>query len=81
MIVKSARLPFADEKFSYLIAVKPGLAIARYQARVVARPVERKFETVFPLCTCFGARNERRVQAGSADARAFRKKKWGDVVD
>ena len=77
--LKSADAPFEDEKFSYLIAARPGVG-TKAAGRVI-KPVHRsKFETVIEVCAEAGV--EMRVVA-KRDKMAFRDARhveWGDVV-
>jgi len=76
--LKSAELPYEDEKFSYVaLTRKP---IARRPDRVLAQPVVSKIAVTAKLCTNGG------IQAVSAPRRdkmayaRFRKLAWGDAV-
>jgi ribosomal protein RSM22 (predicted rRNA methylase) len=77
--LKSAELPFEDEKFSYvaLTRARP----AQHPARVLAQPVVTKIEVTAKLCTPDGlaiANVSRRAKAEFARARRWR---WGDAVE
>jgi ribosomal protein RSM22 (predicted rRNA methylase) len=76
--LKSAELPFEDEKFSYIALMRA--PAARHPARVLAQPVVSKIEVTAKLCTSEGltiARLPRRAKADYARARRWR---WGDAV-
>jgi ribosomal protein RSM22 (predicted rRNA methylase) len=76
--IKSADLPYEDEKFAYL-ALTRSLAAAR-PARVLAQPVVTKVEVTAKLCTPQGlviAKLPHRIKADYARARRWR---WGDAV-
>ena len=76
--LKSAELPFEDEKFSYIALMRA--PAARHPARVLAQPVVTKIEVTAKLCTSDGltiAKLPRRAKADYARARRWR---WGDAV-
>ena len=78
MLLKSAELPFEDEKFSYVALTRA--PPARRPARVLAQPVATKVEVTAKLCTPDGldiAKVPRRAKAAYARARRWR---WGDAV-
>jgi ribosomal protein RSM22 (predicted rRNA methylase) len=50
MLAKSARLPFEDEKFSYLAVARPTVAVAPVSARVLAHPRKGKAAIALKLC-------------------------------
>jgi ribosomal protein RSM22 (predicted rRNA methylase) len=77
-LLKSAELPFEDEKFAY-VALSRAPPIQR-PARVLAQPVISKVEVTAKLCTPEGldiAKVPRRAKAAYARARRWR---WGDAV-
>jgi ribosomal protein RSM22 (predicted rRNA methylase) len=76
--LKSAELPYEDEKFSYVALTR--VPVARHPARVLAQPVVTKVEVTAKLCTPDGlviAKVPRRARADYARARRWR---WGDAV-
>jgi ribosomal protein RSM22 (predicted rRNA methylase) len=76
--IKSAELPFEDEKFSYVALTRA--SVARGPSRVLAPPVVTKVEVTAKLCTPDGlaiARIPRRAKEDYAHARRWR---WGDAV-
>jgi ribosomal protein RSM22 (predicted rRNA methylase) len=76
--LKSAELPFEDEKFSYVALMRA--PIVQRPARVLAQPVVTKVEVTAKLCTPGGlsiAKLPRRAKADYARARRWR---WGDAV-
>jgi ribosomal protein RSM22 (predicted rRNA methylase) len=78
MLLKSAELPFEDEKFSYVVLTRA--PPARRPARVLAQPVVTKVEVTAKLCAPDGldiAKVPRRVKAAYVRARRWR---WGDAV-
>ncbi|HEX3114728.1 MAG TPA: small ribosomal subunit Rsm22 family protein [Bradyrhizobium sp.] len=76
--LKSAELPYEDEKFSYVALTRA--PAAWHQARVLAQPVVTKAEISAKLCTPDGlatAKISRRAKGPYARARRWR---WGDAV-
>jgi ribosomal protein RSM22 (predicted rRNA methylase) len=77
-LLKSAELPFEDEKFAYVALTRA--PPAQRPARVLAQPVVTKVEVTAKLCTPDGldiAKVPRRTKAAYARARRWR---WGDAV-
>jgi ribosomal protein RSM22 (predicted rRNA methylase) len=76
--LKSAELPYEDEKFIYVALSR--MAVAQRPARVLAQPVTTKIAITAKLCTNEG------VVAATAPRRdkvaygKFRKLDWGDAV-
>ncbi len=76
--LKSAVLPYEDEKFSYLALTRA--PAARHPDRVLAQPAITKVEVLAKLCTPDGLAMtavSRRARADYARARRWR---WGDAV-
>jgi ribosomal protein RSM22 (predicted rRNA methylase) len=76
--LKSAELPYEDEKFSYVALTRA--PVAQHPARVLAQPVVTKVEVTAKLCTPDGlviAKVPRRAKPAYARARRWR---WGDAV-
>ena len=76
--LKSAELPYEDEKFSYVALTRAPAALR--PARVLAQPVVTKVEVTAKLCTPHGlviAKLPHRIKADYARARRWR---WGDAV-
>jgi ribosomal protein RSM22 (predicted rRNA methylase) len=76
--LKSAELPFEDEKFSYLALTRA--PVAQHPSRVLAQPMVTKVEVTAKLCTPAGlaiARVPSRIKGPYARARRWR---WGDAV-
>jgi ribosomal protein RSM22 (predicted rRNA methylase) len=77
-LLKSAELPFEDEKFAYVALSRA--PPSQRPARVLAQPVASKVEVTAKLCTPDGldiAKVPRRAKAAYAHARRWR---WGDAV-
>jgi ribosomal protein RSM22 (predicted rRNA methylase) len=76
--LKSAELPYEDEKFIYAALTRA--PVAQHRARVLAQPVATKVEVTAKLCTSEGlvlAKVPRRAKAEYARAKRWR---WGDAV-
>jgi ribosomal protein RSM22 (predicted rRNA methylase) len=76
--LKSAELPYEDEKFSYVALTRA--PVARHPGRVLAQPIVTKVEVTAKFCTPDGlviAKVPRRARADYARARRWR---WGDAV-
>jgi ribosomal protein RSM22 (predicted rRNA methylase) len=76
--LKSAELPYEDEKFAYVALTRA--PVAQRTARVLAQPDVSKVEVTAKLCTVGGmviARVPRRAKTDYAAARRWR---WGDAV-
>lgn len=81
MRLKGGTLGYEDEKFSYLAVARPEVALESPRARVLARPVETKFDVTLKLCQPDGALAHRPVPKRDAAAyRAIRKAEWGDAI-
>lgn len=79
MLVKSAEVPWEDEKFSYVIFVRDHLFTPAQQDRILAQPEITKTGTAAKLCRLDG--QAQLVQIRKRDAAAFKsmkKKDWGD---
>src|SRR5258708_5051304 len=76
--LKSAELPYEDEKFSYVALTRA--PVAQHPVRVLAQPVVTKVDVSAKLCTTDGlviAKVPRRAKADYVRARRWR---WGDAV-
>jgi ribosomal protein RSM22 (predicted rRNA methylase) len=80
--VKGGDLPYEDEKFSYVIALRQH-DHARPAARIVRRPEEASGRVTLTLCTPAGLTTETVLRGrGAGDAfRRARKSAWGDAWD
>jgi ribosomal protein RSM22 (predicted rRNA methylase) len=77
MRLKDARVPFEDERYSYVAVTRQ--PIARPAARILAPPSEAKPGLTFKLCDASGLRAQF-VAARDKDAyRRVRKLGWGDL--
>jgi ribosomal protein RSM22 (predicted rRNA methylase) len=80
MRAKAARVPFEDEKFSYLAVARGGVTVTPPAARILARPHALKHATRLRLCT-EGEIAEREIAKRDKDAhRALARKDWGDAI-
>lgn len=81
MRMKGGTLGYEDEKFSYVAAARPEVTLAPAQPRVLARPVETKFDLTLKLCATDGTLVHHNVPKRDAPAyRAVRKAEWGDTI-
>jgi ribosomal protein RSM22 (predicted rRNA methylase) len=79
MRAKSAEVPFEDEKFSYVAAVREAIALAPVAARVLARPHRTKVAIRMKLCTPSGVEDRIVPARDRATFKTMRKKDWGDA--
>lgn len=78
-LVKGAELPYEDEKFSYLIAVRPALFTQAEHGRILARPEKEHAFLQFKLCGENGALETMRIARREKDTyKRAKKKEWGD---
>ena len=76
--VKGAELPFEDEKFSYVVLSKNG--VANRPSRVLAQPVVGKVEVAAKLCTVDGLALVKVPHRDKTAYAAARRWRWGDAV-
>ena len=80
-LVKAADAPFEDEKFSYVVAVRPQVMMAGHGARVLAPPRSSKAGMLLKLCQANGTIAERTVpRRDKAAFAAVRRTRWGDGI-
>jgi ribosomal protein RSM22 (predicted rRNA methylase) len=80
-LAKGAEVPFEDERFSYLIAARPGIAIAPYRPRILAPPRLAKPGIALKLCGLDSQVEQRLVPKRDKAAYAVaRRLDWGDAV-
>jgi ribosomal protein RSM22 (predicted rRNA methylase) len=78
---KDAVVPFEDERFSYLVAARPGIAAAPWRPRVLAPPRTAKPGIALKLCALDGEVEQRVVPKRDKPAYAVaRRLDWGDTV-
>jgi ribosomal protein RSM22 (predicted rRNA methylase) len=76
--LKSAELPYEDEKFSYVALTRA--AVAQHPARVLAQPVITKSAVTAKLCTDHGVVSAIAPRRDKIAYARFRKYNWGDAV-
>ena len=76
--LKSAELPYEDEKFSYVALTRA--AVAQHPARVLAQPVISKSAVTAKLCTGHGVVSAIAPRRDKIAYARFRKYNWGDAV-
>jgi ribosomal protein RSM22 (predicted rRNA methylase) len=76
--LKSAELPYEDEKFIYLALTRA--AIAQRPARVLAQPVITKIAVTAKLCTDRGVVHRIAPRRDRSAYARFRKYNWGDTA-
>jgi ribosomal protein RSM22 (predicted rRNA methylase) len=76
--LKSAELPYEDEKFSYLALTRA--PAARHPARVIAQPAVTKVAVTARLCTDQGILNASAAHRQKAAYQRFKKIAWGDAI-
>jgi ribosomal protein RSM22 (predicted rRNA methylase) len=76
--LKSAELPYEDEKFAYVALTRA--PVARHPARVLAQPDVNKVEVTAKLCTAEGLVIARISRRAKGDYSAARRWRWGDAV-
>ncbi|MFH9422917.1 small ribosomal subunit Rsm22 family protein [Streptomyces sp. NPDC017529] len=79
--VKGGSLPYEDEKFSYVAAVRPAAAAGRAPSRIVRKPQLRKGQVLLDLCTEVGLRRETVTKRHGERYKAARNAEWGDAWD
>jgi ribosomal protein RSM22 (predicted rRNA methylase) len=77
MLVKSASVPFEDERYSYLAASRS--PVAHGSARIIKPPIEHKPAISLPLCDVSGLQVKAILRRDKEQFRIARKKKWGDL--
>src|SRR5258707_3034385 len=76
--IKSAELPYEDEKFSYVAVTRA--PVATHPARVLAQPVVTKVAVTARLCTDQGILNSVAARRLKAAYQRFKKIDWGDAI-
>lgn len=78
MALKDAKVPFEDERYSYVVAMPEKIATG---ARIIKPPVESKPGITLPLCDETGLRNAFVAGRDKTAYHAVRKLKWGDLLE
>jgi ribosomal protein RSM22 (predicted rRNA methylase) len=76
MRLKDARVPFEDERYSYLVVMREKIAKG---ARILAPPLETKPGLTFKLCDEKGAQAAFVAARDKDEYRRVRKLEWGDL--
>ena len=80
-LAKAAEVPFEDERFSYLLAARPGISATARLPRVLAPPRTAKPGIALKLCGLDGPVEQRLVPKRDKPAYAIaRRLDWGDVA-
>jgi len=80
-IAKGAEAPFEDERFSYLLAARPGIKTTSRAARVLAPPKAAKPGLALKLCGLDGQVEQRLVAKRDKAAYALaRRTAWGETL-
>ena len=74
---KNAKVPFEDEKFSYVIASRH--PSQKQSSRILAPPTETKAEITFKLCSADGITQQSIARRDKAEYKRVRKLGWGDL--
>lgn len=77
LIVKSASVPFEDERYAYLAASR--LPVGRRRPRIIKPAIEQKPAILLPLCDESGLHTKTIPRRDKEQFRAARKKDWGDL--
>jgi ribosomal protein RSM22 (predicted rRNA methylase) len=79
--LKGADLPYEDEKFSYVIGVRPAIFRTAEHARILARPDKEKSRIEVKLCQLDGNASTRQIWRREKEAyKAAKKSEWGDEL-
>jgi len=76
MLMKGAKVPFEDERYSYVVAVREKVSNG---ARILAPPLETKPGLTFKLCDENGLRSAFVATRDKDEYRRVRKRAWGDL--
>jgi ribosomal protein RSM22 (predicted rRNA methylase) len=76
MFLKEARVPFEDERYSYVVVTREKMASG---ARILAPPLEAKPGLTFKLCDEKGLRAQFVASRDKDEYRRVRKRGWGDL--
>lgn len=78
-VLKAADAPFEDEKFSYLIAARPGVG-TRAKGRVIKPVARSKFDAALEVCGRDGLETRKIAKRNKTAFREARHLEWGDAV-
>ena len=80
-LAKAAEVPFEDERFSYLVAARPGVLAEPPHPRVLAPPRTGKSGIALKLCSPDGQVEQRLIAKRDKPAYAIaRRLDWGDIL-
>jgi ribosomal protein RSM22 (predicted rRNA methylase) len=77
MVVKSASVPFEDERYAYLAVSRAPLA--HRQARIIKPPIAQKPAILLSLCDDSGLHVKSVARRDKEQYRIARRKNWGDL--
>jgi ribosomal protein RSM22 (predicted rRNA methylase) len=80
MRAKAARVPFEDEKFSYVAAARGRADLEAMEARIIGPPHATKAGVDLKLCTAEGIVPRKVMKRDKAAFRAVARAKWGDAL-
>jgi ribosomal protein RSM22 (predicted rRNA methylase) len=80
MRAKAARVPFEDEKFSYIAVARSRSDLEAIEARIIAPPHATKAGVDLKLCTAEGIVPRKVMKRDKAAFRAVARAKWGDAL-
>lgn len=75
--IKDVSLPFEDEKFSYLIAVRT--PVSRPMGRIIREPLRRSGHIILDLCTSVGIQRKTLSRKDKDHYKAATKASWGEA--
>lgn len=78
MTVKSASVPFEDERYAYVAVSRA--PVAHTQSRIIKPPIAGKPAISFPLCDASGLHIKVVPRRDKEQYRIARKKDWGDLL-
>lgn len=81
MALKGARLPYEDEKFSYLVLARPGLEVRPARGRVIGPPIESKHGRELRVCAPEGVVASAFSKRDRERFRIAGRLQWGDAAD
>jgi ribosomal protein RSM22 (predicted rRNA methylase) len=79
LALKDADVPFEDERFAFLAAVRPGIG-QRAEARLIRPAIIEKGFADLALCTTNGLETRRIRRRDAADYKRAKNLDWGDAV-
>jgi ribosomal protein RSM22 (predicted rRNA methylase) len=77
---KQARMPFEDEKFSYLVVARDTVAVSAPSARILAEPHAGKTGVRLKLCSDGRIADRIVLKRDKVAYKSVAKAKWGDAV-